>query len=426
MRNDDHTTPFEQELGALLRQTGGGFEPDPARLTEAGLRRGRARVFRRRAGVMGGAAAVALLSVGAVQLTGGGSGTPVADDVPQSREDMVETLAGMLPGGIEILASEATSPLGAEEPGIFLHLGDSIPGDATLGVVIHRWAMEGWEDSLGCVVPDIPGYRCAQEELSDGAVLSRSREDWLDENDELDSRQWMATLEVPDGNADASWARTVTVSFEKEMAVLDDPDGYHPLIDQDQLAEIATAPVWQEVFDLLEETYGAPDIDTGPELVDVPPEVLRDLFRSLVPGRLDITEDVQQPSGPGEIYLVVDDGQGPGYVSVMLWGPYDIHTPYDPDWEEPSESWEEDEYCGSDPLADGVRLDYCDLGPSVDDSLGVWTVSLYLPDGASMDITVSNSAGIDDPDAPTRSDSPLTMDELRELAAAPEWRDLFR
>ncbi|WP_259454228.1 hypothetical protein [Streptomyces ginkgonis] len=426
MRNDDHTTPFEQELGALLRQTGGGFEPDPARLTEAGLRRGRARVFRRRAGVMGGAAAVALLSVGAVQLTGGGSGTPVADGVPQSREDMVETLSGMLPGGIEILAGEATSPLGAEEPGIYLQLGDSTPGNATLGVMIHRWAMEGSEDSLGCMVPDSDGYHCAEEELPDGAVLTRTQEDLLGEDEELESRHWMAMLEVPDGNADASWSRTVTVGFEKEMTDLDDPDGYQPLIDQDQLAEIATAPVWQEVFDLLDETYGTPDIDTGPELIDVAPDVLRDLFRSLAPGRLDITEDVQQSSGPGEIYLVVDDGQGPGYVSVMLWEPYDIYGPYEPGWEDPVEEWEEDEYCGSEPLADGVRLDYCDLGPSADDPVGVWTVSLYLPDGSSMDITMSNTAGIDDPDAPTRSDSPLTMEELRELASAPEWRDLFR
>ncbi|MFD7508805.1 hypothetical protein ACFV5N_05570 [Streptomyces sp. NPDC059853] len=426
MRNDDHTTPFEQELGAMLRQTGGGFEPDPARLTEAGLRRGRARVFRQRAGVVGGAAAVALLSVGAVQLTGGDSGTPVADGVPQSREGMVETLSGMLPAGIEVLASEADSPLGAEEPGIFLQLADTIPGEASLGVTIHRWAVEGWEESLGCVVPDSAGYRCTQEELADGAVLSRTQEDWLNEDDELGSRQWVALLEVPDGSADASWARAVSVSFEKEMTSLDDPDGYQPLIGEEKLAEIARAPVWQEVFDLLDETYGAPDTDTGPELVDAAPEVLRDLFRSLAPERLDITEDVQQASGPGEIYLVADDGRGPGYVSVMLWEPYDVYEPNEPDWEEGFDGWGEDEYCGSEPLGDGVRLDHCDLGPTADDPVGVWTVSLNLPDGSSMDITVANSAGIDDLEAPTREDSPLTMDELRELASAPEWRDLFR
>ncbi|CAL9476030.1 hypothetical protein SUDANB171_02931 [Streptomyces sp. enrichment culture] len=438
-RNDDTPASFEHELSTMLRQTGEGFEPDPLRLAEGGLRRGRTRVFRRRAGIVAGAASVALLSVGAVQLTGGGQTTPVADSPPENSEEMIETLSSMLPEGVEVLSSEAESPRGLETPSIFLTLRDTVPGEVTLGVTLHRWATEDFRVEAGCVVPDEPRYRCSQEDLDDGSVLTHLRWDWHGMEDMPDMTTWNTTLEKEGSFEDVPSVRSVSVDLEKDLSRLGDADSYEPLLDEDQLTAIAMAPVWQQVFDLVDDTQGAPGEDYfDPEMVNVAPEVLRDLFRDLAPGRLTVTDDVrEEEEGPGEAYLVVDDGDGPAYVSIQLWASYEPYEPYDPSMEGYFDSWDDldltpeerealEEFgCANERVDDATHVELCDLGPSEGDPAGIWSASLVFSDGGMLDITVSNMPGLEDDDSVSRPDSPLTMEELRELVVAPEWRDLF-
>ncbi|MCU4747929.1 MULTISPECIES: hypothetical protein [unclassified Streptomyces] len=437
-RNDDTPASFEHELSTMLRQTGEGFEPDPLRLAEGGLRRGRTRVFRRRAGIVAGAASVALLSVGAVQLTGGGQGTPVAA-TPENSEEMIETLSAMLPEGVEVTSSEAESPRGLETPSIHLTLRDSVPGEVTLGVTLHRWAIEDFRVEAGCVVPDEPGYHCSQQDLDDGSVLTHLRWDWHGMEDMPDMTTWNATLEKEGPFEDVPSMRSVSVDLDKDLSRIADPDSYQPLLDEDQLAAIATAPVWQQVFDLVDDTQGAPaDDDFDPEMVNVAPEVLRDLFRDLAPERLTVTDGVwEEEEAPGEVSLVVDDGDGPAYVSILLWASYEPYEPYDPgmgyfdSWDDVELSEEEravlDELddCRNEPVDDGTDIRLCDLGPSEGDPTGIWSASVVFPDGGMVDITVTNMPGLEDDDVVSRPDSPLTMEELREIVLAPEWRDLF-
>ncbi|MGP4087229.1 hypothetical protein ACTWQJ_22115, partial [Streptomyces sp. KR55] len=72
--DDPFDDPFEDRLGAALRQTGDTFDTDRPALIAAGQARGRRLRLRRRAAVVGGVASIALVGVaGALVLPGNGT-----------------------------------------------------------------------------------------------------------------------------------------------------------------------------------------------------------------------------------------------------------------------------------------------------------------------------------------------------------------
>ena len=81
--DDTSDNEFENNLGEAIRRTGGTFATDRRRvLLEAGVRRGRVKLARRRAAVTGGLLAVAMIgTVGAYEggLLDEPDGTSVAD-----------------------------------------------------------------------------------------------------------------------------------------------------------------------------------------------------------------------------------------------------------------------------------------------------------------------------------------------------------
>ena len=111
------TIPFDDRLGAALRQAGDTFDADGAALVAAGKVRGRGLRLRRRAAVVGSAAGIALVGVGGALLVPWGddegaeqsvaSGrTPTADVTVATREraavsgpELLRTLEGLLPEG---------------------------------------------------------------------------------------------------------------------------------------------------------------------------------------------------------------------------------------------------------------------------------------------------------------------------------------
>ncbi|PAZ11736.1 hypothetical protein CLM62_34630 [Streptomyces sp. SA15] len=141
---EQHSDPFEERLGAALRQVGGTFDPNSAALTAAGHARGRRLRLRRRAAIVGSTAGLALVGVGGalLALPGGGSPDPEQRSVaaaptatagptatpekptpekptsekptPSAPEASVpvsvngdaigQTLAGLLPDGLDVVA----------------------------------------------------------------------------------------------------------------------------------------------------------------------------------------------------------------------------------------------------------------------------------------------------------------------------------
>jgi hypothetical protein len=73
---EQHSDPFEERLGAALRQVGGTFDPNSATLTAAGHARGRRLRLRRRAAIVGSTAGLALVGVGGALLALPGGGSP--------------------------------------------------------------------------------------------------------------------------------------------------------------------------------------------------------------------------------------------------------------------------------------------------------------------------------------------------------------
>ncbi|MCV2464746.1 hypothetical protein OEB94_36365, partial [Streptomyces sp. ICN988] len=64
MPEEQHQDPFEERLAAALRDTGDAFRAaDRTALVDSGRNRGRRALTRRRTGVLGGVAGVALIGV---------------------------------------------------------------------------------------------------------------------------------------------------------------------------------------------------------------------------------------------------------------------------------------------------------------------------------------------------------------------------
>ncbi|GCB46370.1 hypothetical protein [Streptomyces sp. NL15-2K] len=135
---EQHSDPFEDRLGAALRQVGGSFDPHHlAALTAAGQARGRRLRLRRRAAIVGSTAGLALVGVGGALLSLPGDGSPDREQRsvataptatagptatpekprPSAPEKSVpvsvdgdtigQTLAGLLPDGLEVVARGA-------------------------------------------------------------------------------------------------------------------------------------------------------------------------------------------------------------------------------------------------------------------------------------------------------------------------------
>ncbi|MDT0270511.1 hypothetical protein RM844_29990 [Streptomyces sp. DSM 44915] len=374
---------------------------------------------------------------------------PRVSEVPQTGEELIEALTGLLPEGLEIGEAEGEGlDAGPDVYASLLAADDS--GGTSIDLSVSRWATDDWRDIAGCQGFGEPreGFSCEQTELPDGSILSLVTEEYIEEGDPEEGfepyhgKDWSVWLEGPGGEGlDEPGGRAVVVGASKDLTDVADPDAYVPPVDIEQLAEVAQAPVWQALLDEADARYGAPEEWVEEPASDIPAAELRDAFRSLAPEGLEITDGTDDE--PGRATVLVDKGAGAGLVEITAFGGAQFEEPSElpadiaelagpasealPPTDEggiPGPAAPADPLCDETELADGSWLTVCDWPASADDPIAMNWAAITYPDGTSVDITAYNVTDWEGSE-PTGTDAVLSGTELAEIVVADEWRALF-
>ncbi|MEU2423072.1 hypothetical protein ABZ619_18965 [Streptomyces sp. NPDC007851] len=409
--------PFERELSAALRRTGGGFDADRAALAAAGTARGRRLRRRRRAAVLGGAAGVALVGVGgAVAVSWGGSSSstrpPAAVSTsphvtaspsavrPVTSDDMIGTLEKLLPAGkIQQAEGRGVDP---DEPLVDPYaqvVYDDGHGAAAISVAVNRVLPGGTDARQVTQCPDkvyIPYDSCVTSHLPDASVVTVVKGyEYPDRR--VDTKLWTANLVTPDGHH-------VSVSEWNAAAEKDAPiSRQQPPLSAAQLKVLAAAQEWRGVVDAIPED---PRQTQEPPTAGQDGKGIRRTLVSLIPKGLKV---VAQGSDDDQFtYVVVDDGHGRSLVQINV---------------QPNMSDVADQLfgTGSRTLPDGTLVAE-HKGPGEKGGAGVvmWTADTLRTDGFRVVISAFNSGSQRTP--ATRTAPALTMAQLRAIALSPRWR----
>ncbi|MFD8882305.1 hypothetical protein ACFV0H_07240 [Streptomyces erythrochromogenes] len=423
--------PFEDDLGAALRQTGDGFTADRHALVDAGEERGRRLVARRRAAVVGGSVLVLALIATAGAYTGGlldgggaadavhvaspptpdgGSGGtgggPDADSGKGPRtgsgavgaERMMVNLEKALAGGNgKLTAMEARgteSEGGAAVSGVY----DDGKGKAAVSVGLSRVDPKGSRaDQLTqCGDKNLQGYDdCRTERLPDGSkLLIFKGYEYPDRR--VDTKCWRAVLVTPAGFlVEASeW----NAPAEKGAAV----SRPNPPLDSAQLKTLVTSPVWHPALNDLPAAEPEPvpqGSGSGTALKD---RSAADALESLL---VPVGIPIASRGGEGSYgYAVLDDGKGPSLVQLNV-----------------SRGESTSGFTGADVTTqpDGTKVRITQ-GPA-EKGKGVvqWTVDTLRKNG--LRVTVSGFNTANQSGAATRPTPAVTLEKLQAIALAPGW-----
>ncbi|MBQ0828446.1 hypothetical protein [Streptomyces tagetis] len=411
--------PFEDRLSAALRDTGDRFDADRAALAAGGLARGHRTRLRRRAGVLGGAAGIALIGVGgALLLPGGGDSagarqTPAAaltsSTVPSpsaaySGDDLLRALKGLLPEGA-VGQEEAQGPgPGPGLPPYARLVFDDGKGAAAVGVGLGRVEPGSREVRELTTCPDrtfVAYDACTTRRLADGSLLMVFQGyEYPDRR--VDTKWWSAELVTARG-------QHVTVNEWNSPAEKDAPiTRDRPPLSPAELEKIATADVWRRVVDAIP---GEPEAGeeagasaTPSRMPEPSGEGIAEAFLSLMPEGLDVVTKGAQETGYA--YLVVDDGKGRSLVQVNV---------------QPDMRDSRDELYGDAERRPDGTLVATSQGPGEKGGAGVvmWTVDTMRTDGRRVVISAFNT-GAQHQEA-TRQAPALTMEQLEEMALSPRW-----
>ncbi|MFE4205682.1 hypothetical protein ACFRSX_23995 [Streptomyces goshikiensis] len=416
--------PFEDELGNALRRAGDGFTTDGHALVEAGERRGRRLVARRRAAVVGGSVlTLAVVATGGAYTGGlfggaGGSGGPGRVDVaappelsagptkaparggPSSRTgsgavsgaQLVSVLKELLPGGkvTDTEASGTGAPQGPSVRGVY----DDGEGAAQIGVTLTRTDPDGRSTAgaLECPDANTTDYEaCATETLADGSkVMVFQGYEYPDRREP--TKLWRATLvtrqgfqvEVMEWNAPAEKGAKVSRPA--------------PPLGPAQLKAFAASPLWHPA---LGDLPAAPAEGPAPDPVGAD---ARAVLESLVP-KSGIT--VASKGGGGDYaYLVLDDGKGASLVQVNV--------------QEQMGAALGGHMGGATTLPDGTKvLETKQPGEKGGKGVLWWSADTLRPDGRRVVVSAFNTGNQSKP--ATRKEPVLTMEQLRTIALDPKW-----
>ncbi|MFD4925850.1 hypothetical protein ACFWNE_31705 [Streptomyces goshikiensis] len=416
--------PFEDELGNALRRAGDGFTTDGHALVEAGERRGRRLVARRRAAVVGGSVlTLAVVATGGAYTGGlfggaGGSGGPGRVDVaappelsagptkaparggPSSRTgsgavsgaQLVSVLKELLPGGkvTDTEASGTGAPQGPSVRGVY----DDGEGAAQIGVTLTRTDPDGrtTAGALECPDANTTDYEaCATETLADGSkVMVFQGYEYPDRREP--TKLWRATLvtrqgfqvEVMEWNAPAEKGAKVSRPA--------------PPLGPAQLKAFAASPLWHPA---LGDLPAAPAEGPAPDPVGAD---ARAVLESLVP-KSGIT--VASEGGGGDYaYLVLDDGKGASLVQVNV--------------QEQMGAVLGGHMSGATTLPDGTKvLETKQPGEKGGKGVLWWSADTLRPDGRRVVVSAFNTGNQSKP--ATRKEPVLTMEQLRTIALDPKW-----
>ncbi|MCG7206970.1 hypothetical protein [Streptomyces arenae] len=414
--SDSDSDPFERELSAALRRTGGGFDTDRAALADAGTAQGRRLRRRRRAAVLGGAAGVALVGVGgAVAVSWGGSSStrpPAAVSTnphvtaspsagrPVTSDDMIGTLEKLLPAG-KVRQAEGRG-VDPEDPLVDPYaqlVYDDGHGAAAISVAVNRVLPGGTDARQVTQCPDkiyIPYDSCVTSHLPDASVVTVVKGyEYPDRR--VDTKLWTANLVTPDGHH-------VSVSEWNAAAEKDAPiSRQEPPLSAAQLKVLAAAKEWRGVVDAIPED---PRQTQEPPTAGQGAKGIRQTLASLIPKGLKV---VARGSDDDQFtYVVVDDGHGRSLVQINV----------QPDMSDVAGQLFGS---GSETLPDGTLVAER-KAPGEKGGAGVvmWTADTLRTDGFRVVISAFNSGS--QRTAATRTAPALTMKQLRAIALSPRWR----
>ncbi|MFG2997284.1 hypothetical protein [Streptomyces sp. NPDC048340] len=422
--------PFEDELGEALRRTGEGFTADRTALVDAGERRGRRLVARRRAAVIGGSV-VALAVIGTTgAYTGGlfggsgsgsgGGGGPVNVAAPPtlpgespweareralkervgtgavSAEQLVNVLKQLLPPGqlTETDARGTGDERGPMVSGVF----DDGKGKGSIGVSLSRVDPKGAMAAEMVKCPDrgqLEYDSCTSDTLPDGSrLLLFQGYEYPDRR--VDTKNWRATLTTPQGFL-------VDVQEHNSAAQKGKPISRPtPPLTMAQLKALTVSPLWHLALNDLPAARTEAARPPAATKVSAP-----DMLVGLS-GKYGMT--VVERGGEGEYgYIVLDDGKGKSLVQVnvqanmgdevfraMFTGP------------------------GSSTLPDGTLVKEEDKpGEKGGKNVVWWSVDTLRPDGRRVVVSGFNTNKQNKP--ATREKPALTMQQLKEIALDPKW-----
>ncbi len=422
MPGEQHQTPFEERLSAVLHDAGGGFDADRTALVAGGRSRGRRALTRRRAGVVGGAVAgVALVGVGGAMLlpqgksngpdvsaaSSGASSRPSASATapapePVSGDTILGEFKKLLPEG---KFSQEDARGSADSPYAYLVYDDG-EGAAAMSVSFARVepGSPHVRELTGC--PDktfTPYDDCSSTRLPDGSML-RLLKGYEYPDKRVDTKYWSADLVTTEGQhvSVGEWNAPAQKGAPVSRA--------EPPLSAEELKEVVTAEVWRKVVDATsvssKPTAAAP-ADT------VPPAVagkdITETLTGLLPEGLEVVRKGGQETE--YTYVVVDDGRGESMVQVNVqYGMADVAHQL---------------YADGETLPDGTRVAVRE-GNGDDRVAGVlmWTADTLRPGEAGFRVVISAFNNGAPHAEPSRGTPALTTDQLREMALSPEWDKL--
>ncbi|MFD7630838.1 hypothetical protein ACFV7Q_33255 [Streptomyces sp. NPDC059851] len=418
---------FEDELGEALRRAGDGFTADRHALVEAGERRGRRLVARRRAALIGGSV-LSLALIGAagayaggllggtdrVEIAtpptpsggpsgGGGDGTPEPPPQPPrgtgavSSSQMVEVLKGLLPeGALSVEHANGTGGGGAGVSGVY----DDGRGGAAIRLVLSRVDPNGSMANTTTVCTKKatrPDDDCTTEQLADGSRLL-IQQGYSAQNPGIDIKEWRAALVTPQGFlVELSEKNALPMETVKASRP-------NPPLSPAQLRAVVISDKWHPALNDLPAAAQQPRGWTPAN-----PNALRDLKAVEQLEKMVTKMKVPVISKGGESgsgYVVVDDGKGKSLVRLDV-----VKETGAPDFE------------GNVPSPnDGIRTKVTQ-GPA-EKSSGVvpWTVDTRYRNGLRVTVTAYNAA--DQSGTATRETPALTLELLQHIATDPMWREL--
>ncbi|MEU3722949.1 hypothetical protein [Streptomyces sp. NPDC031705] len=412
--------PFEDELGEALRSAGAAFTPDPQALLEAGERRGRRLVARRRAAVAGGSV-LALALVGtagawtggliggdgtgnvaaAPDLPGRGPARPGGGADPQARAgtgavtagQMAAILRSLVPvGQVTDIESRGTDDQAPSARGLV----DDGKGKGRVGVLLTRIDPAGAMAREMTTCPDrknVAYDSCKEEVLPDGSrLLLIQSYDYDDARKSV--KDWRATLATPQGflidasEANATQGKGVPVTRPE------------PPLTMAQMKALVVSDKWRPALDDLPPAPSENTGRTSPEL-DAENQLEHLLREFEIP--------VADKGGDGGYgWVVLDDGQGRSLIELRVQRPAD------------SSGFPAD----ATTQPGGIRLK-ASQGPAGQGAPGVvrWSVDALRPDGVRLTVSAFNAPKQSGP--ASRTAPALTVEQLKKVALNPLWDDVW-
>ncbi|MFE4261672.1 hypothetical protein [Streptomyces sp. NPDC056883] len=418
--------PFEDELGEALRRTGDGFTSEGRDLVDAGERRGRRMVARRRAAMAGGSAlALALIGTAGAYAngmlgSGGGGRSNVASSAeppapgvsapgqPRSRvgtgavsaEQLTGVLKQLLPQGTlsTVEARGTEHELGPMVSAVF----DDGEGKSSLGFGLYRIDPKGAmaEDMLECPSKTTTKYdSCTSETLADGSRLHLYK-GYVFPDHRADVKSWRAIVVTPQGfMVDAHEEN----SPEEKGAPVSRPT---PPLTLAQMQALVTSPLWHPALNDLPAAGQENERPAGRQGAKAA-VILEELLRT---DAIPIVRRDEEHADLG--YLVLDDGKGKSLVSLEI----QVDNARKPG--EPA-TWA-DLFKDAETLPDGSKV----LTEKRDGDKGVpgmvwWKAEVLRPNGTRLMLSAFNAET--QGSAVTRKEPVLSVERLKELATSPKW-----